>query len=266
MTDEKFEQVAIVTGAAGDIGAAIAKKLAATHKVAALDIDAAALASTIAGLGDLGSRVTPIRCDLTNLDDLDRAATEAALLGSVNVLVNNAGAAKALSLHSMTGETLSHDLSLNLEAALNCFKAFENSLVESGNGTVVNIASVNGLSTFGHPAYSAAKAGLVHATKAIAVEYGKYGMRANAVAPGTVKTQAWKAREAANPGVFDEALGWYPYKLLPEPDDIAEAVAFLVGPAARCITGICLPVDSGLTAGSTALPRTFTQSADFDGS
>ncbi|WP_425596059.1 SDR family oxidoreductase [Roseibium album] len=266
VTDDNIDPVAIVTGAAGDIGAAIVARLSATHKVAAIDLDADALSAAVARLGVSGSKVTSIRCDLTKPDELARAADEAADLGPVNILVNNAGAARALSLHAMTMDTLSHDLSLNLEAALNCFKSFEKPLVESGLGNVVNIASVNGLSAFGHPAYSAAKAGLIHATKAIAVEYGKYGLRANAVAPGTVKTQAWKAREATNPGVFDEALSWYPFKLLPEPEDIAAAVAFLVSPAARCITGACLPVDSGLTAGSTALPRTFTQSADFDGS
>ena len=165
----------------------------------------------------------------------------------------------------MTAKTLSKDLTLNLEAALNCFKTFEQPLIACGAGNVINIASVNGLSVYGHPAYSAAKAGLIQATRSIAVEYGRYGIRSNAIAPGTIKTQAWKTRQAANPDVFAEALAWYPLKTLPEPDDIAAAVSFLVSPAARCITGICLPVDSGLTAGSPSLARTFTQSSDFDG-
>ncbi|MES0882225.1 SDR family oxidoreductase [Roseibium sp. SCP14] len=265
MTEKILEPVAVVTGAAGDIGFAIASRLAATHQIAAVDIDGDAAAATVKRLQQSGAKALAIQCDLTNPEDLAHMAETAMRPGPVNVLINNAGAASALSLHSMTAENLSHDLSLNLAAALNCFKALEDALIESRSGNVVNIASVNGLGTFGHPAYSAAKAGLIHATKAIAVEYGKYGVRANAVAPGTVKTQAWKAREADNPGVFDEALAWYPYKLLPEPEDIAATVAFLTSQAARCITGICIPVDSGLTAGSTALPRTFTQSSDFDG-
>ncbi|MEM9633793.1 MAG: SDR family oxidoreductase [Pseudomonadota bacterium] len=265
MTDKILEPVAVVTGAAGDIGFAIASQLAATHQIAAVDIDGDALTDIVERLQSGGAKAFAIQCDLTNQDDLARMAEAAVRPGPVTALINNAGAASALSLHSMTSENLSEDLSLNLAAALNCFKALESALIESGAGNVVNIASVNGLGTFGHPAYSAAKAGLIHATKAIAVEYGRYGLRANAVAPGTVKTQAWKAREADNPGVFDEALAWYPYKLLPEPEDIAAAVAFLISQAARCITGVCVPVDSGLTAGSTALPRTFTQSPDFDG-
>ncbi|POF29315.1 NAD(P)-dependent dehydrogenase (short-subunit alcohol dehydrogenase family) [Roseibium marinum] len=265
MTDQTSKPVAVVTGAAGDIGAAIAAELAASHSIAAVDIDEAALSATVSRLRAGGAHATAITCDLTKTDDLARMADAAKRLGPVTALINNAGGAEALTLHSMTARTLARDLSLNLEAALNCFKALERALIEGGSGTVVNIASVNGLGTFGHPAYSAAKAGLIHATKAIAVEYGKYGLRANAIAPGTVKTQAWKAREEANPGVFDEALAWYPFKTLPEPEDIAAAAAFLLSPAARCITGVCLPVDSGLSAGSPGLPRTFTQSPDFDG-
>lgn len=265
MTDQASRPVAVVTGAGGDIGLAIAAQLSNSHDVALVDINSEALDLTVSELRKKGATATPFQCDLTKTSDLADLAKEVKILGPVRTLINNAGAAAALSLHSMSAEDLSRDLSLNLEAALNCFKAFEEALIENAGGNLVNIASVNGLAAFGHPAYSAAKAGLVHATRLIAVEYGKYGLRANSVAPGTVKTRAWNAREAANPGVFDEALSWYPYKTLPTPEDIAMAVDFLVGPAAKCITGVCLPVDSGLSAGSTALPRTFTQSPDFDG-
>lgn len=265
MTEQAAKPVAVVTGAAGDIGMAIAAKLSETHTIAAVDIDMTALEGALENLENHGAHVAAIQCDLTKQADLERLSKEAARLGEVTTLVNNAGAAAALTLHQMTAETLSKDLTLNLEAALNCFKTFEQPLIACGAGNVINIASVNGLSVYGHPAYSAAKAGLIQATRSIAVEYGRNGIRSNAIAPGTVKTQAWKTRQAANPDVFAEALAWYPLKTLPEPDDIAAAVSFLVSPAARCITGICLPVDSGLTAGSPSLARTFTQSSDFDG-
>ncbi|MBO6510967.1 MAG: SDR family oxidoreductase [Roseibium sp.] len=265
MTDQAKRPVAVITGAAGDIGAAIAAKLSATHALALVDINLEALEAVANVLSDQGADAHAYKCDLTNPDDLTTLSDQVQSLGSVAILVNNAGAAATLSLQAMKTEELARDLALNLEAALNCFKTFAPALIENGNASLVNIVSVNGLGTFGHPSYSAAKAGLIHATRAIAVEYGKFGLRANSVAPGTVKTQAWKARQQQNPGVFDEALAWYPYKQLPEPEDIAEAVAFLTSPAARCITGVCLPVDSGLSAGSPALPRTFTQSTDFDG-
>jgi len=265
VTDQISKPVAVVTGAAGDIGTAIARQLAHSYQIAAVDIDATALEAVVAGLEADGFQATALTCDLTSPEDITDMAASAQALGSVTMLVNNAGAAAALTLHAMAPDSLAKDLALNLEAALNTFKALETALTACGEGCIVNIASVNGLATFGHPAYSAAKAGLIHATKAIAVEYGKYGLRANAIAPGTVRTRAWKDRASANPGVFDEALGWYPLKQLPAPEDIAAAVAFLASPAARCITGICLPVDSGLTAGSPAMPRTFTQSPEFDG-
>ncbi len=89
---------------------------------------------------------------------------------------------------------------------------------------------------------------LLHFTRLVAVEYGKFGIRSNAVAPGTVKTQAWEARAAANPNVFEEARRWYPLQRVVDPKDVANAVGFLAGPQATAITGVCLPVDCGLTA------------------
>lgn len=103
-------------------------------------------------------------------------------LGDVATLVNNAGAARAVSLHDTTAEIWRKDNALNLEAPFLCFRAFEDALKRT-QGSVINITSVNGMAVFGHPAYSAAKAGLIHLTKLIAVEYGKFGIRSNAVAP-----------------------------------------------------------------------------------
>ena len=136
-------------------------------------------------------------------------------------------------------------------------------LVGIGYGTAPGLASVNGTNVFGHPAYSAAKAGLLHLTKLIAVEYGKYGIRSNAVSPGTVRTQAWEDRAAANPNVFEDARRWYPLQRIANPEDVANAVGFLASPLAAAITGACLPVDCGLTAGQAELARTFSQSADY---
>jgi NAD(P)-dependent dehydrogenase (short-subunit alcohol dehydrogenase family) len=133
----------------------------------------------------------------------------------------------------------------------------------ASRGSVVNIASVNGIGVFGHPAYSAAKAGMIHLTRLIAVEYGHHGIRANAIAPGTVRTQAWEDRAANNPAVFDQAAAHYALGRIVRPEDVAEAVGFLASPLAAAITGICLPVDCGLTAGIPALAATFSQSPDY---
>ena len=254
--------VAVVTGAAGDIGRAIAKRLADNHDVVVLlDLDGTAAAEAASGLGP-AHRFVAVACDVTSEADLARTAARVAELGVVKTLVNNAGAARAVSLGDTDGDIWRKDNALNLEAPFLCFRAFEGALKQS-QGALVNISSVNGMAVFGHPAYSAAKAGLIHLTKLIAVEYGKFGIRANAVAPGTVRTQAWEARAAANPQVFEEAKRWYALRRIATAEDVANAVYFLASEQAAAITGVCLPVDCGLTAGQAELARTFSQSEHY---
>ncbi len=256
------KSVAIVTGAAGDIGRAIAARLAGDHDVVLLvDIDLAAAEKAASALGP-ADRFVAVACDVTDAGSVAEMAGRAAALGTVATLVNNAGAARAVSLHDTTPEIWRMDNALNLEAAFLCFRAVED-MLKASRGSVINIASVNGMNVFGHPAYSAAKAGLLHLTKLIAVEYGKFGIRSNAIAPGTVRTQAWEARAAANPNVFEEARRWYPLQRVVDPKDVANAVGFLAGPLASAITGVCLPVDCGLTAGQAELARTFSQSEHY---
>ncbi|WP_370673755.1 SDR family oxidoreductase [Pleomorphomonas sp. PLEO] len=254
--------VAVVTGAAGDIGRAIARRLADSHAfVALVDIDAAALGKAIEMLGN-ASCFVPVVADVTDAPSLAGVAKRVAALGAVTTLVNNAGAARAVSLHDTTPEIWRQDATLNLEASFLMFRALEDQL-KASHGSLINIASVNGIAVFGHPAYSAAKAGLIHLTRLIAVEYGKFGIRANTVAPGTVRTQAWEARAAANPQVFEEAKRWYALRRIASAEDVANAVYFLASEQAAAITGVCLPVDCGLTAGQAELAHTFSQSEHY---
>lgn len=252
------QSLAVVTGAAGDIGRAIASKLSESHDhVFLVDLNETRARLLASELGT--DKFTAIPTDVTDKDQVASMAAEVLARGQLRTLVNNAGAAWAVSLHDMTPEIWKKESTLNSEAAFICFHAFQDALKES-RGSVVNIASVNGLSFFGHPAYSAAKAGLIHLTKAIAVEYGRYGVRANAVAPGTVNTIAWDERVKANPKVFEEMMQWYPLKRAIQPADVANAVSFLSSDAAGPITGVCLPVDGGLTAGQTPVAHAFSQS------
>jgi NAD(P)-dependent dehydrogenase (short-subunit alcohol dehydrogenase family) len=254
--------IAIVTGGAGDIGRAIAARLAEDHDIVMLvDLDLAAAEKAARSLG-AETRFVSIRCDVTDADSVADMAHRAEELGTVKTLVNNAGAAHATSLHDTTPEIWRADMALNLEAAFLCFRAVED-MLKASKGSVINISSVNGMNVFGHPAYSAAKAGLLHFTKLVAVEYGKFGIRSNAVAPGTVRTQLWDIRAAANPGVFEEARRWYPLQRVVDTTDVANAVGFLASPLAAAITGVCLPVDCGLAAGQAELARTFSQSDNY---
>lgn len=254
--------VALVTGAAGDIGRAIAQRLADSHDIVALaDVDSGALDIACNHMLPKAAFV-PIVCDVTDEDSVADMARKLAALGQVKTLVNNAGAARAVSLHETDARIWRADLGLNLEAAFLTFKALESAL-KTSRGSVINIASVNGMAVYGHPAYSAAKAGLIHFTKLIAVEYGKFGIRSNAVAPGTVRTQAWEARAKANPHVFDDVKRWYALQRIATVEDVANAVSFLASDQAAAITGTCLPVDCGLTAGQAELARTFSQSEHY---
>ncbi|MDI9651337.1 SDR family oxidoreductase, partial [Burkholderia cenocepacia] len=127
-----------------------------------------------------------------------------------------------------------------------------------GRGAIAIIGSVNGVHALGHPAYSAAKAGLISYTKSLAIEYGRDGVRANIVLPGTVKTPAWEARVQRNPQVFEQLRKWYPLDDFATPDDVAQAALFLCSPAARIITGVALPVDGGLLAGNRVMAQELT--------
>lgn len=250
-------KLAIVTGGGGGIGQAIAAKLVESHDhVVLVDINEQKANAVAESLGK--DKASAVACDITDPAQVTEMAKKIVSLGEVKTLVNNAGATWAASLHDMTPEVWKREVTLNLDAAFHCFHALRDSLKRT-RGSVVNIASVNGLSMCGNPAYSAAKAGLIHFTRSIAVEYGKFGIRANAVAPGTVRTPAWEERMRENPQVFEDVKKWYPLGRIVEPVDVANAAGFLSSEQAKAITGICLPVDSGLTAGQTQLAGSFSQ-------
>ena len=149
------------------------------------------------------------------------------------------------------------DIDLNLNGAWRCVRAVQDGMIARRRGTILNISSVNGSGVYGYPAYSAAKAGLAQLTRFLAVEFGKYGIRANAIAPGSVRTQAWNERAARDPEILERVKRWYPLGDVCTPEDVAGVAAFLAGPEARMITGAVLPVDGGLTAGSGTVAREF---------
>ncbi len=119
-----------------------------------------------------------------------------------------------------------------------------------GSGNIVFISSVNALGHYGNPAYSAAKAGLISYMKALAVERGRFGIRANAVCPGSVRTPAWDHRLQREPELLAKVLPHYPLGRMVTPDEVAQAAVFLSSSAASGITGATLNVDAGLTAGN----------------
>ena len=244
---------AIVTGAGAGIGRAIAKQLAAEGAVVLVfDIDASGAEATVADLTTTGARALAVAGDVTDPTAIDGAlgaATEA--WGGLDILVNNAAFTIKGSLEQTAPADWTREIDICLKGPYLCAKAVLPDMVARGAGAIVNIASVNGLIALGNPAYSAAKAGLIHFTKSLAVEYGPSGIRTNTVCPGTVRTEAptWRIRQQKDPQVFAKLARWYPVGRVGTPEDIAAAVAFLASDEASFVNGANLVVDGGLTAG-----------------
>ena len=250
---------AFVTGGAGDIGSAVCQALARDGLgIVCVDLDEERAEKICVGIRREGGQAVSFKVDATDPASVSAAAAAAMKLGNVTALVNTVGRAKGASIFTMDYATWREDIAANLDSAFLCIQAFRDQLIAQ-QGSIVSIATVNGLGVYGFPGYSAGKAGLIHLTKCLAVELGPHGVRVNAVAPGTVRTRAWNARLEANPGVFDELQALCPLPRISGPANVADAVAFLVSDKASMITGQTIAVDGGLSAGIPAAGRAVTQ-------
>lgn len=241
-------QVAIVTGAARGIGLATAQLLAeAGASVALLDLDDAAVSAEAARIG---AKAAGWSCDVTS-----EAAVEAVFaevhkrFGRIDLLVNNAGAAVRKPATELAMEDWRRIIDLNLGGVFLCSRVAARVMQKQGGGAIVNLASIMGFSggIFPNASYQASKGGVVNLTRALALEWAADGIRVNAVAPTFVKTDL-TVPIFSNPEVLAKVEAHTPLGTLPDVGDIAAAILFLAGPAARCITGVTLPVDSGYLA------------------
>jgi NAD(P)-dependent dehydrogenase (short-subunit alcohol dehydrogenase family) len=243
----------IITGAGGGIGRSlVAAFLDAGARVTACDRDAGLL-------DQLEGDFPAIVRELFELTDAEACARgiEAATRrnGAPDVLIGNAGFTRAETMDHLDAASWEREVSINLNGAYNVATPVIADMRRAGGGTIVFVSSVNGLAHFGNPAYSAAKAGMLAYARAIAVEYGRHGIRANCVCPGSVRTPAWDHRIAANPDLLTEVVKHYPLGRLVTPGEVANAVLFLASPLSGGITGAELPVDAGLTAGNLRFVR-----------
>jgi NAD(P)-dependent dehydrogenase (short-subunit alcohol dehydrogenase family) len=251
--------IAVVTGGAGGIGAATCRALGrAGYTAAIVDIDATRMATLEVQLVAEGIAAFAVTADLTNHAAVAAMADAVLARGDVSVVVNNAGHAFAASFETADADDWRRSMALNLDAAHDVSRAFLPALKARGGGVIVNVASVNGIGSYGNPAYSVAKAGLIHLTRQLAVEYGPFGIRAVSVVPGSVRTPAWAHRLDANPKLIEEILKFYPLRRIAEPEDVAAVIAFVASDAARAITGTEIVVDNGLTAGNTLIADAIT--------
>jgi meso-butanediol dehydrogenase/(S,S)-butanediol dehydrogenase/diacetyl reductase len=257
------ETSVIVTGGGSGIGRAMAKRFAAEGAlVVVADVVGTRAEAVVTEIHSDGGTAIARQADVTVAADVGAMAEAAAeAFGSVDVLVNNAGFGDADGLLEIDEATWDREVAINLKGAFLCSKTVLPGMIERRSGVIVNVASVNGLAFFANEAYSAAKAGMINLTRSIAVRYGAVGIRANAIAPGTIRTPLWQERVDKRPAIFEELVKWYPLGRVGEPEDVANAAVFLASDDAAWITGVVLRVDGGLLAGNARMARELV--ADF---
>ncbi|ARQ71853.1 3-oxoacyl-ACP reductase FabG [Streptomyces marincola] len=245
------QRVAIVTGAARGIGAATARRLAAQGRaVAVIDLEEQAGADTVAAITEAGGRALAVGCDVADADAVQAAVARVAdELGPPQILVNNAGVLRDNLLFKMTDGDWDTVMNVHLRGAFLMARACQGHMVQAGFGRIVSLSSSSALGNRGQANYSAAKAGLQGFTKTLAIELGKFGITANAVAPGFIVTDM-TARTAARVGVgFEEfqqaAADSIPVRRVGRPEDVAEAIAFFTDESAGFVSGQVLYVAGG---------------------
>lgn len=244
--------IAVVTGAGSGIGRATTVRLAeGPYQVVALDRDQQGLDQTV-GLSP-ADRVIPITVDLSDVEVLEGAVSWLIeRVGVPDLLVNNAGVGVAGTVAETSAEDWNRTVAVNLSAVFHMCRLLIPSMLEQGQGVVVNVASVAGIVGLkNRAAYCASKAGVIGLTRALAADHASAGLRVNAICPGTVETP-WVDRiisgaddpETVRAGMAARQLDGR----MGTPEEVAAGIAFLAGPEARFVNGTTFVMDGGLTA------------------
>ena len=242
------KHVAVITGGASGIGEATARKFAADgYAVAILDQNAPAGTKVAASLGE-GARF--YACDVTDADQLAAlAATVEAELGAVEVLVTSAGLIPNCE-GIMDMDMAAHERmwQVNYHGTVHACRAFARQMIPRQRGAIVTLGSINSRMPLPIPAYNMGKAAIERLTQLLAVELGRHGIRVNSVAPTYVMTPPLRAKVQSGQRDMNKIMAVHALKHLPEPSDIANAIAFLCSHQAASITGVLLPIDAGWLA------------------
>ncbi|WP_371478092.1 3-oxoacyl-ACP reductase FabG [Kitasatospora sp. NBC_00315] len=244
-------RVAVVTGAARGIGAATALRLAADgYAVAVVDLEEAAGKDTVDRIVAAGGRALAVGADVSDAEQVQAAVDRiAAELGAPVVLVNNAGVLRDNLLFKMSESDWDTVMNVHLRGAFLMSRAVQKHMVDAGFGRIVNLSSSSAQGNRGQANYSAAKAGLQGFTKTLAIELGKFGITANAVAPGFIATEmtaATAARIGMEFEAFKEAAATQiPVNRVGVPEDIANTISFLAGEGAGFVSGQVIYVAGG---------------------
>jgi 3-oxoacyl-[acyl-carrier protein] reductase len=245
------QRIAIVTGSARGIGAGVAKRLAANGMaVAVLDLNEADCADTVAEIEKAGGKAIAVGADVAVADQVQAAVEKVvAELGEPTVLVNNAGVIRDNLLFKMTEGDWETVMNVHLKGAFLMTKAVQQYMVGAKWGRIVNLSSTSAVGNRGQVNYSAAKAGMQGFTKTLAIELGKFGVTANAVAPGFIATDMTAATAARVGMSFEDfqaaAATQIPVQRVGKPEDIAAAISYFTSEEAGFVSGQVLYVAGG---------------------
>jgi 3-oxoacyl-[acyl-carrier protein] reductase len=248
---EPTQRIAVVTGAARGIGAAVARRLAADGMaVAVLDLDEAACKTVVDEIESADGRALAVGVDVSDEAAVTRAVDRvAAELGAPAVLVNNAGILRDNLLFKMSVDDWDAVMNVHLRGSFLLARAVQAHMIEQRWGRIVNLSSTSALGNRGQANYAAAKAGLQGFTKTLALELGKFGVTANAVAPGFIETEMTAATAARMNIPFEEfktaTAAQIPVARTGTPADVAHTVSFLVSEGAGFVSGQVIYVAGG---------------------
>ncbi len=237
------DKTALITGAAGGIGASIAR-LFASEGADLILWDMAPVDSLKSEITAAGRKVIGAAIDITDLAGVEQAGREAeAEMGRIDILVNNAGVTRDNIIFRMKPEEWDLVLKVNLFGPFNCTKIIGKMMAKKGSGCIINIASVIGLrGNAGQANYGASKAGLIGLTKSSARELARFGVRVNALAPGYIQTAM---TDKLTPEQKNEIQRQIPMSALGTPEDVAKSALFLSSALSGYITGEVIRVDGG---------------------
>jgi 3-oxoacyl-[acyl-carrier protein] reductase len=201
--------------------------------------------ATAKEIQEMGRRAAAVKCDVTDREQVEATVARAVEeFGSVDILINNAGTLHVAQIDDQSTELWERDLRVNLTGAFNCVQAVWPHMKERGWGRIVNMASVAGtLGGFGQASYASTKAGLLGLTKSLALEGARHGITVNAIVPGIIGTEVFSF---GNPEMNERMIKRTAMRRVGEPQDIANAIAFLCSDLAAYITGVGLNVSGGI--------------------
>ena len=244
-------KVAVVTGAGTGLGEACAVALAeAGASVVASGRRKEPLDKVVSEIKARGGKALAISTDVTRRDEVDAMAAEAVkAFGKVDILVNNAGINLVKPFLQMTEAEWDSVIDTNLKGCFYCCQSMGKGMVERKSGSVINMVSVFGLAGFMNISpYIASKGAIVQLTKALAVEWGRFNVRVNAIAPSYIRTEMTKRDIESDPKILAYNLGKIPMRRGGEPSEVGGVVVFLASEASSFITGETIAVDGGWLA------------------